>query len=179
VGDGEGDVEGASATWTEAVPETEPGVVPPLATPVAVAARVTESPAGALFGTASRVCSSMVRFACSAPSLQVCVPSPLPQTVKEGAGKLLGLAEICTLTWSAAPPVDQTSILYCAACPGCTFFVVACTLRQSWVAVEEGELTAAPQEAPPPGLRLGLRLGEGLVGGEVGAAGSARHTLVA
>jgi hypothetical protein len=45
------------------------------------------------------------------PSAQVDVPSPAPQTVKAGAGKLLGVAEIWTVTSVAAPPVGCTSMV--------------------------------------------------------------------
>jgi hypothetical protein len=53
VGVGVGDEDGADTTRTEAASEREPCLVAPLATPVAVAARVTELPADVLFGTES------------------------------------------------------------------------------------------------------------------------------
>jgi hypothetical protein len=107
--------------------------------------------------------------------LQACVLSPVPQTVKTGAGKLLGVAAICTVTLSAVPPVDQTSILYCAACPGCTVVVAGCTLTQSCVAAGDVESADALSEAPPLGLTLGVELGDG----ELDTAGRGWHPLVA
>lgn len=173
---GEGDfdgvvgvVGGGATTRTEAVPETEPCVVAPLATPVTFAVRVTE-PSDALLGTASWACSSVGLFAFIAPSVQVCVPSPAPQTVKVGAGKLLGEAETCTVTSVAAPPVGSTSILYWAGWPGCTVPVTAVTVTQSCVADEAAAADAdAGTDAPPPGVRLGVGPGAG----ELGAVGSA------
>ena len=67
------------------------------------------------------------------------MPSPAPQTLKAGAGKLLGVAEICTVTSVAAPPVGSTSIVYWAGCPGFTVLVAAVTLTQSSVAAGDAD----------------------------------------
>lgn len=155
---------------TEAIPETEPCAVAPLATPVTVTVSVVQEPSDAPPGTLSRACTSV--FAPRVPSLQVWVPSPPPQTVKAGAGKLLGLAEICTITSSTVPPVGLTSMVYSTGCPGRTVLVVACTVTQSCVAAED-------DDALPPDMEPGLMLGVGLGGGELGPAGSVWHTLFA
>jgi len=51
------DVGGGATTPTDAISDTEPCVVAPLATPVTFAMRVTESPDDAPLGTASWACS--------------------------------------------------------------------------------------------------------------------------
>jgi hypothetical protein len=58
--EGGGDLGGGATTLTEAIPETEPCVVAPLATPVTRTFSVTEPPDDALLGTASWACSSVV-----------------------------------------------------------------------------------------------------------------------
>src|SRR5262249_46488812 len=147
--------------------------------PVTFAVSVTEPPDDAPLGTASWACISAVLFAAIAPSVQVCVPSPEPQTVKVGAGKLPE-AEICTVTSVAAPPVGSTSIVYAAGCPGWTLLAAAVTVTHSCVAAGAAAAAdPAPESGldttPPPGL--GLDVGPG--GGELGAVGRAWHTLLA
>jgi len=153
---------------TEAVPETEPDVVAPFATPVAVPVKVADVPDGALPGTEICACIWVFWFATSVPSVHACVPSPLPQMVKVGAAKLLGFTEICTVTLLAVPPVGQTSTANWPFCPGCTVLVTDCTLMHSCVTV-----------ADPEGVTPGVRLGEGPGGDELGDDGSDWHTPVA
>jgi hypothetical protein len=171
VGVGDGDGDGAT-TPTEPIAETEPDAVAPAATPVAVPVKVAECPVKALPGTDSRACNWVVWFACRVPSVHVCVPSPLPQTLKTGAPKLLGCAEICTVTLPAVPPVGHTSITNCAVCPGCTVLVTDRTLMQSWVAVEGPDEVVDGLDEVTAGEMLGVGPG----GGELGDEDSVWHT---
>jgi hypothetical protein len=79
------------------------------------------------------------------------------------------LAEICTVTLLAGPPVGQTSITNWAAWPGCTVPGTARTLMQSCVTVED---PGAVGDAVAPGEMLGVGPG----GGELGDVGSIWHT---
>lgn len=164
------------------MPETEPCVVAPLATPVAVAVRMAVWPEEALSGTEIFACISAFSFAFSTPTLQVCDPSPEPQTLKTGAAKPRGASEICTVTSSATPPVGWTSIVYSAVCPGWVVRAVACTLMQSSVAAgeaDESDEAADEDEEPVDDPDPGVTDGEGPGGGELGDVGSAWHTPLA
>lgn len=176
VGDGDGD---GATTPTEPIAETEPDAVALAATPVAVPVNVAECPVEAFPGTDSRACNWVVRFACRVPSVHVCVPSPLPQTLNAGAPKLLGCAEICTVTLLAGSPVGHTSITNCAVCPCCTVLVTDRTLMQSWVAVEGADEVVAGLDEVAEGLdevTAGETLGVGPGGGELGDEDSVWHT---
>lgn len=145
-------------TVSDALVEAEPDTVAPLANPVAVPARVAEPPV-ALVGTT--ICACNWIFVVNAPRVQVEVPPPLPQKLNVAPAKLVGCADTCTVTFLADPPTGQTSIVYCAVCPGCTAVVVASTLMQSCVIV-----------ADPVEVELGEPVGKGPGGGVVGAGGS-------
>jgi hypothetical protein len=150
VGVGVGDVGGAETTSTEVLPVIEPVVVAPGAAAVTVAASVAVSPDGAELGTAICASSSVAWLTFMPPSVQVCDPLPTPQIVKVGAGRLgegsPAMAEICTVTSSAAPPVGHTVTLYKASCPGCTLVVSAATVTHiSEVAAGVDELPVADE----------------------------------
>jgi hypothetical protein len=173
------EVGGFATTSTVALLVAEPVLVAPLAAPVTVAASVAVSPPAVVLGTATCACSWVAWLARIVPTVQVCVPSPLPQTVKAGAAKLGDelpvVTAICTVTSLAVPPVDQTLIWYRAASPGCTVVVAAATLTHSSVVAEADEDDLGEEEAVTAGVIVGVGPG----GGELGALGSTWHWLTA
>jgi hypothetical protein len=79
----------------------------------------------------------------------------------------------------AAPPVGCTSILYWAGCPGFTVLVAAVTVTHSCVAAGDAAAADPGPDPDPDEPPLGLMLGVGPGGGELGAVGRAWHTLLA
>jgi hypothetical protein len=144
---------GATASAV-AVPVTVPAVLAAGAVPVTAAASVKASPVGALAGMAISPCSWITRPLDMLPSVHVVVPSPLPQTVKSGAGvageEWLDDAESFTVTLSAAPPFGVTVMLKRASWPELTDDAWADTVTQRSVGVAFGVDDTGTEEAPEP-----------------------------